>query len=117
MNILKGNKLIAEFMNFRWIEEDANWYVPTDEYSKFGASFKVDDLKFHKSWDWLMPVVEKIGDIEGCCFELHEGNNHVAQIWYCPKPYDLTVFSEKDNTLINNTWEVIVEFIQWYNKQ
>jgi hypothetical protein len=37
---MKDNKLIAEFMGFVYVPEDA--------------------LDYSKSWDWLMPVIEKI---------------------------------------------------------
>ena len=44
---MNSNKLIAEFMGVDQVDIDT-WY---DEHN---------ELKYHKSWDWLMPVVEKI---------------------------------------------------------
>ena len=43
---IESNKLIAEFMGVEFME----------------ASLDGDDfnLQFHTSWDWLMPVIEKI---------------------------------------------------------
>ena len=62
---MKNNKLIAEFMGFT-SEKNIGWYdnnmmMPQSVYdSQDGNCF--DDLLFDKSWDWLMPVIEKIGD-------------------------------------------------------
>lgn len=48
--VLKGNKLIAEFM----AEEPE---VLKRDLKRAGT---LESMQFHKSWDWLMPVVEKI---------------------------------------------------------
>ena len=61
MNITE-NKLIAEFMGFQ--ETKIGYYdyeeVLTLLYT-FGNTF--DYLLFDKSWDWLMPVLERIEDM------------------------------------------------------
>ena len=56
---MKDNKLIAEFMG-----------VPQGEHTHFMVEpfalesyANVDDLKYDISWDWLMPVVEKIEQV------------------------------------------------------
>ncbi len=60
---MKENKLIAEFMGFT-SEKNIGWYdnnmmMPQSVYdSQDGNCF--DDLLFDKSWDWIMPVVDKI---------------------------------------------------------
>ena len=44
---MKNNKLIGDFMDIR----------------NTGLSvYKESAYKYHESWDWLMPVVERIGD-------------------------------------------------------
>ena len=60
---MKDNKLIAEFMGnptiFNTIH-DATLY----QVKKQGnMAYHVDELQYHTSWDWLMPVIEKIQDI------------------------------------------------------
>tara|TARA_R100000541_G_scaffold56019_1_gene65202 strand:- start:287 stop:613 length:327 start_codon:yes stop_codon:yes gene_type:complete len=61
---MKDNKLIAEFMGFTY-EKNIGWYdnemlMSQNVYdNQDGNCF--DELKFHSSWDWLMPVIEKIG--------------------------------------------------------
>tara|TARA_B110000211_G_C13839512_1_gene447244 strand:+ start:274 stop:588 length:315 start_codon:yes stop_codon:yes gene_type:complete len=53
---MKNNKLIAEFMGL--VVSDSDNYT-----SELHTNVDVD-LKYHTSWDWLMPVVDKI-EIEG----------------------------------------------------
>ena len=56
---MKENKLIAEFM----------------EYPNLGTKGDFSYLKYHKSWDCLMPVVEKIEQVhEGVPQELMNVN-------------------------------------------
>ena len=60
------NKLIAEFMGVKTITIDElkstlkqnreNGFIQTPQ------AHVVDDLKYHTSWDWLMPVVLKTKD-------------------------------------------------------
>jgi hypothetical protein len=57
--ILEGNKLIADFMGEKWeINSVTNYQLPV--VKKFG---KWKGLRYHTSWDWLMPVVVKIENI------------------------------------------------------
>ena len=87
-------------------------------------------LQFHSSWDWLMPVVEKLMNIPGCVVEMSNGNhgmhNGYVGITYKYK-YGSThyVVHEKPRvshgqdfrTLIEAVYTSIVEFIEWYNTQ
>tara|TARA_B100000780_G_scaffold59416_1_gene37974 strand:- start:901 stop:1209 length:309 start_codon:yes stop_codon:yes gene_type:complete len=56
-NKMKDNKLIAEFMG---LEFDNGLYC----YTTAMDDYKTDTLYFDSSWDWLMPVVSKIGNIK-----------------------------------------------------
>ena len=55
----RGNELIAEFMGLS-IKEGVSYY--TDENDCFPMGIEVEEpyLQYHTSWDWLMPVIEKI---------------------------------------------------------
>ena len=50
INILEGNKLIAEFMGLEIITDGISWF--DTNYKSLG--------NYDSSWDWLMPAVEKI---------------------------------------------------------
>jgi len=87
IEILEGNKLIAEFLN-----------------QKLPSNSDFDIYLYHSSFDWLMPVVEK-------CFEkydLIENNSSNHQF----KLNDALI-----EVNINSLWRTVVEFIKYYNKQ
>ena len=73
---MKDNKLIAEFMGVKPLVLGGS-----TEYEMYGVLDCIEDganekhyfndweMRFHESWDWLMPVVEKI---EGAGLDPHE---------------------------------------------
>ena len=60
---MKENKLIAEFMDLS-TEVDGLYLLPNglceEEMMGLGSMISIDDMLYHKSWSWLMPVVKKI---------------------------------------------------------
>lgn len=55
--INEGNKLIATFMNHKWVQE-------FEKHTSKEDKFPYEKLKYHSSWDWLIPVVHKISKME-----------------------------------------------------
>ena len=56
---MKNNKLIAEFMGLSHCEE--GWItIPNENRNGVSENEISNDLQYHTSWDWLMPVIEKI---------------------------------------------------------
>ena len=119
--ILKGNKLIAKFMpNMVFIEpknKDCKSYwrkldadnLPMAEYIK-------DGLRYHSSWDWLMPVVEKI-EKSGCIVEMSLSLGGFCRIvWIGRKGEGATSFNNQDNNLLNCTFQTVIEFIEYFNQ-
>lgn len=57
---MKNNKLIAEFMELPTETMGVNativYGINQDDW------YTADNLNYSKSWDWLMPVIDKIGD-------------------------------------------------------
>lgn len=118
MNIEEGNKLIAEFMGW-------NAFPGNMIKEKLGvAPIRIDGLKFHSSWDWLMPVVEKIE-------EIHDSNPIVyvvingygCEISYMvnhnwPEDRDVIVdmgYPEAQSK-IESVWKAVVKFIEKHNE-
>ena len=91
---MKDNKLIAEFMG---IEND-NAKMRGHLYECPVTAEYVSNLEYHISWDWLMPVVQKIEDYL---------SDNVGKVGYF------------DDGLSSNDIEVryqaVVEFIKQYN--
>jgi|SRR6478609_6864985 len=89
-DIIEGNKLIAEFEG----------YYTTDgkEWARSNKRL-VDEYKYHSSWDWLMPVVEKIWQLQ---------NSEYSKEWedFCRL---------KIHETIQKVYQAVVEFIKWYN--
>ena len=109
---METNKLIAEFMD---------WTKPFNEihdatlYKVEQGTFELDELQYHTSWDWLMPVVEKI-EFESnpeVRFIIMQHDCEIQEIngghWR-----DLIEFNETSK--LQATYKAVVEFIKWYNK-
>ena len=88
----KNNKLIAEFMGVDQVDID---YA----FNEHGQ------LKYHLSWDWLMPVVQKIGD-EYLNTPFDETYSHLTEqyenIWTIEDTYNAVVEFIKDQNTIKN---------------
>jgi len=88
---MKENKLIAEFMGME------HCYRPYDdgfmEVKENDSCVELEDLQYHTSWDWLMPVVHKIKSTSG------QG-----------------VFMMEIGLPIEHVYKRVVEFINEHNK-
>lgn len=107
--ILEGNKLIATFLDnkIEKIKGSLDYILLNDGYSKhehFKDTFWTKTIKYHYSWNWLIPLINKIYEND----------------WYY-KWKDTSGQFEKEvfiNTkFIEVTWQQVIEFIKWYNEQ
>lgn len=108
------NELIAEFMGW-YIEGEPEfkspyeiWCTPTGArmYPRTDPNGKryTEKFQYHESWDWLMPVVQKIGDLWSPDFnEMSIQAQHI-----CDLPL---------NSHIQQVYKEVVDFIKWYNQQ
>lgn len=62
INTVEGNKLIAEFLGGKLVDDGWNFCLSDFGINVIGGYgfYKSFDLKFNSSWDWLMPVIYKI---------------------------------------------------------
>ena len=106
---MENNKLIAEFMGYphmtdavddRTIAYDVGGSVMNinnTHNENDNNVFHPDDMKFHSSWDWLIPVVNKIEmECEGVPIQL----------------LDCNLYSE-----IGEVYQAVVELIKTYNDE
>jgi len=112
MDVEIGNKLIAEFMGGRYFEIGGimgTTYQYRDLIHK-GDYYYPNELKYHTSWDWLMPVVEKIEKLGLGYFKYH-----YTWSYYNFKGNCLWYKNNNEKGIMNLFFEVI-EFIKWYNE-
>lgn len=124
----ENNKLIADFMgypcwrpankvgnydSYRTTKEDCENLINGSQFLyHMGYKAKLREMKYHASWDWLMPVVEKIG-VMGYKFKITIGYTAIFDRLF-PNPELLSCYS---NGLLVNTYNAVIQFIQWYNAQ
>lgn len=97
-SIIENNKLIAEFMGFEPItlsEFDNNGFT-----SQKQMIIDVKDCAYSSSWDWLMPVIDRITRL---------GIEHNEILF--------KQIGDSLNTInIANTYNHTVNYIKWYNE-
>ena len=160
--ILEGNELIARFMGYQILykkyetrymssSNESDWVVTEGEIVCDSNGNEVDDinnepyydlrsLPFNSSWDWLMPVIDKIENLD--VSDLHykfdvEGeersnfshfdfdmecrtNGYSSCVWMELQldPVQMVAgdFKKIYPTRIESVWNTVVEFIKYYEK-
>lgn len=120
MKTTENNKLIADFMGFHEIMlDEESKYDIGDIYEILGiditamGTIEEDQLEFRTSWEWLMPVVEKI---ESLGFEFFIVENRSKVKYNTDHSIDVLCYLE-GGSKIDITYQTVIEFIKWYNKQ
>ena len=114
-NDMKENKLIAEFMGLEYAPKDKRW---DDWFDKNGTRVTFGNripLLYHTSWDWLMPVIEKIETL-GYTFE--KNYQRIDKDWQSliVKGNDI-LYQEFNDDSLKSSYYVLVEFIKQYNNE
>jgi len=120
---MEDNKLIAEFMGDDY---EAIVFSAKDDLYAIGhrndvyidANYKL----YHNSWDWLMPVVEKIENLPymecGNAFQVVIFEEEVSIMKKDPvKWVQIVDIPANGDSKIQVTYNAVVEFIKWYNTQ
>ena len=91
---MKDNKLIAEFM-------------------EVDGFLSLSQMNYHTSWDWLMPVVEKIESLRDA-----NGDAYRFTIDMCNAQIEGTHIEIIGGAYkLNTTYKAVVKFIQYYQKK
>jgi hypothetical protein len=115
--IIESNCLIAEFLGYEsYTGNGYRNFIFSDDNHRTDV-----DLHYHHDWNWLMPVVDKIEEIEGVN-NITEGYDVTIcrhQIWIQDFDHNNVIvdLDGYDQTKIEVTFDAVVEFIKWYNKQ
>lgn len=115
--IEEKNKMIAEFMGLELEETLSGKMVyarhectnPNKENDCKTEFYEANELLYHFSFDWLMPVVEKIEKTNDGTIEIFSKN--MVRISF--NKTSVVCFT---NDLIGNTYEAVLLFIEWYNE-
>jgi hypothetical protein len=108
---MENNKLIAEFMGL--VKEDTTYTsgksVDLDNETSIDLNTAVKNelLKYHTSWDWLMPVVMQIKEVHNVEFTFAEFDDTKTIIKKI-NPYDYA---------LEQVYGSVVEFIKLYNEK
>lgn len=132
---MEDNKLIAEFMGAKTRNEASESIGDRMNYNQFWIPFHgikyESEMKYHKSYDWLIPVIDHI---EKLSFNGRQPRIQIRSfnIFEERVNYEVYCFIYKDGTdgdpLLEYTtkWEesrleavykFVVYFINWYNTQ
>lgn len=159
--IQQYNQLIAEFMGYEKVtvgyyggDDETEWQRNNQDFMRETGMDDIGDyivnvkekrwfdwhaVKYHTSWNWLMPVITKIEDIDEGMYPPSKNNFHffickrytrVIYKWddyfkeIGPNNYEDHFDSFKeykhslfDNDKLKSTYHAVVDFIKWYKKQ
>ena len=117
--IIQNNKLIAEFMGatvtlayseMPEMNQDGLIFYYQDKSSpSLYRNMSSAEIKYHYSWSWLMPVVEKI----------EQGNygfkmcRKVVEIYYDDTKE--VILKVKESSRFESLYKAVIDFINWYN--
>ena len=96
---MNDNKLIAEFMGMTTTEIDKSMMI--FKTIQGNEVVYIDELEYHTSWDWLMPVAQKCRLDSRCEYDDDDFWN------------DIHWALEECN--LDSTYKAVVEFIKQYN--
>jgi hypothetical protein len=114
----EGNKLIDLFLHPEYTI-NGDWILWNDEH---GSRSHVSILSYHRSWDSLVPVVEKINKLFG------EKARKLSKDWVGQKHIKNQLYNESHwkswsyhcvelSTDIDYVFNQVVRSIQWYNSK
>lgn len=113
-DIVNNNRLIAVFMN---LKQDENGLFYTNHTSEIATCwpcwYSAEDLNYNNSFDWLMPVFNRISTINE-----YKYNFKLSRQW-------CELYENNYNKLFENSgvstlealYLTVVEFINWYNEK
>lgn len=101
---IDGNRLIAEFMGW---QSNKYPHLPKKVHQVLDGQeigVRVENLEYHSSWDWLMPVVKRI-------------NETAPHFTKESKSIVENIYREVNAVEIQLAFSWVLEYIQWYNTQ
>lgn len=135
MNIEEGNMLIADFMNYVRVEEKYSslpcFYYPSSEghmqitdedfsepdFDVTNFAFTKYNLGYDSSWDWLLPVYNKLSLEMDIAWEItSKGVRIYSHSGQYAENFDGCWTINCPENVIADAWKAVVEFIIYYNQ-
>lgn len=115
--ITQNNELIAKFMELGILGESKDGvtvYSRLNEQTGATDFIAPDEMRYEKSWDWLMTVIQEIERIGAKTnIGLMFCNINYVNPFDDEKSFDKTITSGVKINAVNG---VVIEFINWYNE-
>ncbi len=117
------NEAIAVFDGGIWKEDDYGdhgFFFPNHPKRRPAAKAA---LKYHTSWVWLMPVVEKIEAMEWCVRienwpkKFKSPYKEHYSVWMWLDPEDCPEIQTYSDSKIEAVYNAVYQFITWYNSK
>jgi hypothetical protein len=133
--IIKRNKVIAEFMGAYKEKDYIDQYTLDKMYTFHPSNYSnlcstrmtalPEDMLFNSSWDWLMPVVEKIESLEmiGYCntrpfwVEIYGNMAHISidnDKSFYGRPIEFKFKNYRCSSKIEAVFIAVSDFCEWY---
>lgn len=101
-SIVEGNRVIAEFMGVKIVEDKYSYRPGVVE------PLKEEHLAYHTSWDWLMPSWEKLR----LSVWHHNSESYPKEFMLFVKNFQTACF----NNSIGDARNAVIDSIQWHKK-
>lgn len=120
---------VAQFMGAKLTASGHLEALP--EWGTHRNMISAEDLKYDSSWDWLMPVIEKIKTINlvssvtidsRCGVKVAKGEYYMEnrcdfKLWHIawnPSTIHIGVCSEEDHLTV--CYKAVLKFLKWYEE-
>lgn len=124
VNVLTGkqrsfvyNPIIAKFMGFTYDYIDSYLIVYKRNKQYDNEIWRQNELKFNESWSWLMPVVEKIEEMDiVASFQIEQPTIYIRASSESStfEDIEIDIFNKSK---IEAVYEACIKFIKWYNNE
>lgn len=110
--VTEHNKMIAKFMNL--LPEGLHaWHYTNNSFGlRFNTIYFHDELQYHSSWDWLMPVAQRVMKIIVTPMD-NDLNNLNHEYYQQLRKYFFYALKQMDQQAL---YDAVVEILIWYNK-
>ena len=110
-----GNVLIAKYLGSKFINDAPEvypngYYYQPEDLDDDCPTGEPNDWLFDKSWDWIMPVVEKINKRDWVTIYNDECKIHAL----VSGEFETIDIINEEQPLIKSVFEAVVKYAEWY---